>query len=196
MGLLDDAIREHLELKRLRGADPGEVARAEQDALGEARREDGSEPAEQAANQIDDSLSADGSFFSEPEAVSDLGASAISHVSQETVEINMEAELERTVDVEDGSDASNDARVAPVGHPAYTSADREESAIREASSGRPGEHGEIATSGADTESRLTRDGVSGEHTKDAIDETPDFAPDTRKQKRPWLKRRPRHDFDE
>jgi hypothetical protein len=34
MGLLDEAIREHMELKRLRGADPGEVARMERDALG------------------------------------------------------------------------------------------------------------------------------------------------------------------
>jgi hypothetical protein len=34
MGLLDDAIREHLELKRLRGADPGEVIRQEHEALG------------------------------------------------------------------------------------------------------------------------------------------------------------------
>jgi hypothetical protein len=34
MGLLDDAIREHLELKRLRGADPGEVIREEHEALG------------------------------------------------------------------------------------------------------------------------------------------------------------------
>ncbi len=33
MGLLDDAIREHLELKRRRGADPGEVARQEREAL-------------------------------------------------------------------------------------------------------------------------------------------------------------------
>jgi hypothetical protein len=39
MGLLDDAIREHLELKRRGGADPGEVARQEQEALGPARRE-------------------------------------------------------------------------------------------------------------------------------------------------------------
>ena len=37
MGLLDDAIREHLELKRLRGADPGDVAR-EEDALGPVHR--------------------------------------------------------------------------------------------------------------------------------------------------------------
>jgi hypothetical protein len=38
MGLLDDAIREHLELKRLRGADPSEIARAEREALGPVRR--------------------------------------------------------------------------------------------------------------------------------------------------------------
>ena len=38
MGLLDDAIREHLELKRLRGADPGDVARLEREALGPVRR--------------------------------------------------------------------------------------------------------------------------------------------------------------
>jgi hypothetical protein len=37
MGLLDDAIREHLELKRRRGADPDEVARQEGEALGDPR---------------------------------------------------------------------------------------------------------------------------------------------------------------
>lgn len=40
MGTLDDAIREHLDLKRQRGADPAEVARQERDALGPLRRED------------------------------------------------------------------------------------------------------------------------------------------------------------
>jgi hypothetical protein len=39
MGLLDDAIREHLELKRRSGADVGEVERLEREALGPARRE-------------------------------------------------------------------------------------------------------------------------------------------------------------
>ncbi len=33
MGLLDEAIRDHLELKRRRGADPTEIARAEREAL-------------------------------------------------------------------------------------------------------------------------------------------------------------------
>jgi hypothetical protein len=38
MGLLDDAIREHLELKRRRGADADEVTRLEQEALGPPQR--------------------------------------------------------------------------------------------------------------------------------------------------------------
>ncbi|HWH93561.1 MAG TPA: hypothetical protein VNT03_06845 [Baekduia sp.] len=40
MGLLDDAIREHLDLKRRRGADPSEIAREEAEALGPVRREE------------------------------------------------------------------------------------------------------------------------------------------------------------
>ena len=35
MGLLDDAIREHLELKRKHGADPEDVERQEEEALGQ-----------------------------------------------------------------------------------------------------------------------------------------------------------------
>lgn len=38
MGVLDDAIREHLDLKRRRGASDDELARAEAEALGPARR--------------------------------------------------------------------------------------------------------------------------------------------------------------
>lgn len=52
MGLLDDAIREHLDLKRRRGADPSEVARLEQEALGPVRREPA--PAEPAADEHHD----------------------------------------------------------------------------------------------------------------------------------------------
>ena len=40
MGLLDEAIREHLELKRKRGADPAEVAEQEREALGPVRGAD------------------------------------------------------------------------------------------------------------------------------------------------------------
>src|SRR5688500_11651071 len=52
MGLLDDAIREHLELKRRRGADAEEVTRQEHEALGPPQRGEFAEaapPAESAA---------------------------------------------------------------------------------------------------------------------------------------------------
>jgi hypothetical protein len=39
MGLLDDAIREHLDLKRRLGGDPEEIKRLEREALGPVRRE-------------------------------------------------------------------------------------------------------------------------------------------------------------
>jgi hypothetical protein len=45
MGLLDDAIREHLELKRQHGADPEEVARQEREALGPGQRNEFAQPA-------------------------------------------------------------------------------------------------------------------------------------------------------
>ena len=45
MGLLDDAIREHLELKRRRGADVEEIARQEDEALGDPRSGEFAKPA-------------------------------------------------------------------------------------------------------------------------------------------------------
>lgn len=46
MGALDDAIREHLELKRKHGASEDELKRQETEALGPARREVEPAPAE------------------------------------------------------------------------------------------------------------------------------------------------------
>src|SRR5436305_11453416 len=62
MGLLDDAIREHLDLKRRRGADPGEVERAEREALGPVRRNPSSAdrpPAEDVEDAEEDGLAYD-----------------------------------------------------------------------------------------------------------------------------------------
>jgi hypothetical protein len=49
MGLLDDAIREHLELKRKHGASPEDVARQEQEALGPGRRNEFAHPEQEEA---------------------------------------------------------------------------------------------------------------------------------------------------
>ena len=45
MGLLDDAIRDHLELKRLRGADPGLLDREQREALDPVLRDEEAERA-------------------------------------------------------------------------------------------------------------------------------------------------------
>ena len=88
MGLLDDAIREHLELKRLRGADPGQVSREESEVFGPIRgqepgSDDGDGPVEQPPAHED-----------APLAGSDPAQSAgFSNVGQETAEIDMRTVL-------------------------------------------------------------------------------------------------------
>jgi hypothetical protein len=90
MGLLDDAIREHMELKRLRGADPSEVARQEQDALGPVLHEDD-------ALQDDD----DSTELSQPALDLDFA-----NVGQETAELDMRTVLEEEQDP-DGPEKSH-----------------------------------------------------------------------------------------
>ena len=133
MGLLDEAIRDHLELKRRRGADPGEIAREEREAL-EPVFPDEPRPAAldgepQAADLIDpaaphgDPLAVPrkaggrrprrrgcrrrggtrGGAKAQPVALSGLG--------QETAELDMEAVLEQ--DAANAAEASADGE-APV----------------------------------------------------------------------------------
>src|ERR1700685_1404713 len=95
MGLLDTATREHMELKRLRGADPSVLARQEQDALGPTVREGVDE--EQAFEDGDGGheialgngghgdLPGDGS---DPSAAHPAG-SDFANVGQETAELDM-----------------------------------------------------------------------------------------------------------
>ncbi len=97
MGLLDDAIREHLELKRLRGADPGLVAREEHEAFGPVR---GGEPMDG-----DHHVTVQGDGLAEEDVQppeGDLGqtsldesqAQAFSNVGQETAELDMRTVLD------------------------------------------------------------------------------------------------------
>lgn len=102
MGLLNDAIREHLELKRLRGADPGLVAHEEHEALGPVR---GGEPADADGEAMDhdhDVAAHDGGLGEESvqpaeddpgQASQDGEAQAFSNVGQETAELDMRTVL-------------------------------------------------------------------------------------------------------
>jgi hypothetical protein len=188
MGLLDDAIREHLELKRLGGADPGEVAREEQDALGSGRpRGDATQNAGEASENEVPSDSGE-SFSSHAESPS---AVEPSKAGQETVEINMEAELSSTgTNSQPVAPRSN--RTTPVAHPAHVQSSKEDplewEAPREPSSGR-------ASSQADSDPKLDGDGEDGERIEDVLEETPDFLRDTPEQERLWFEQRPPRDFD-
>lgn len=192
MGLLDDAIREHLELKRLRGADPGEVARAEKDALGPVRREaDGPAP----AGEHEDPDSLDDASDSKAEAGAPLAdapelqsAPSGAGVGQETVEINMEAELNRQSTPAEASASLADERAAPVGHPAHTQPSAGDSLEWEM----PGDR----KADADGEQSAEDEQASGdEPVEDVLEETPDFLRETPEQDRLWFEQRPPRDFD-
>jgi hypothetical protein len=108
MGLLDDAIREHLELKRRRGADPGTVAREERDALAPVFPDESDDlavgdPSDETIDRV-----ADGASVDEHHA-GDAELADLSTVGQETAELDMQAAMDEDVDV-----SGNSAAVAPT----------------------------------------------------------------------------------
>ncbi len=180
MGLLDDAIREHLELKRLRGADPGVVAREEQAALGPVPRHgDEGDEAQGPATRDDHSLATPGSS-----SIADSGS-----VGQETVEINMEAELASGDDYDPGPE-DRDAGAKPVANPASTRTISDESLEWEV----PDEADELPRDGEQGQgTSVTSD--QAEPVEDVLEETPDFLRETPEQERLWFEQRPPRDFD-
>ncbi len=187
MGLLDDAIREHLELKRLRGADPGAVAREEQDALGPVGRE--GEDNHGGGKGSDETVTdADRSSFPDAESPGiDPSTSG-----QETIEINMEAEL-AAAEPEPGYQEETAApkRATPVAHPTNTSLSTEESLEWEV----PGDRSENPSPEAGSSSEIDSRAGDDEHVEDVLEETPDFLRDTPEQERLWFEQRPPRDFD-
>jgi hypothetical protein len=92
MGLLDDAIREHLELRRRHGADPSEVMSKEHEALGPvATLAGGALPAhtdDDARSAAEPSMTAEDRRQEAGRISSDL------YLSQETAELDMRAVLD------------------------------------------------------------------------------------------------------
>jgi hypothetical protein len=192
MGLLDDAIREHLELKRLSGADPGVVAREENDALGPVRRggeEDDDSQENSEAKLLPDP---DGLFSpdSEPGPVADS-----STAGQETVEINMEAELAAGSDSGQDASTTRTERAASATNPAPAQPGAEDSLEWEVPSDRASGPGDGSGLDGETDSHEDEGGEAGEQVEDVLEETPDFLRDTPEQERLWFEQRPPRDFD-
>lgn len=110
MGLLDDAIREHLDLKRRRGADPSEIARAEHEALepifpeepsldGEAAlAEDAPPPTLDAEQEAPPELDQPDAVPPETYVAPPADQQDFSNVGQETAELDMQAVLDADTD--------------------------------------------------------------------------------------------------
>jgi hypothetical protein len=190
MGLLDDAIREHLELKRLRGADPGVVAREEHDALGALPRRGNSE------HDREKEGGADVPPQDDELAIRDMPTAPVT-AGQETVEINMEAELAGETDSEQAREVDRAERPGAVAHP-HGRAISEESLEWEVPTedAAMGDQAGVSKFG-DLEEDSSDHGTSdaAEPVEDVLEETPDFLRDTPEQERLWFEQRPPRDFD-
>ena len=193
MGLLDDAIKEHLELKRRHGADPGEVARLEHEALGPARRDPApaavDEPvavAPAAAPVADDDLFIDDDEHDEVPAEERLEA-PIHHIEPEPVPAP-EPEPEPV------------AREAPAPEPPVEveQPTRQFSLEEvEAATARPEAPAEPAAP-AQPKAPRAEDVVPADEEpegEDVLEETPEFLQETPEHDRLWFEQKPPRDFD-
>ena len=189
MGLLDDAIREHLDLKRKHGATEEELSRQETEALGPARRDfaaDRSEDAEAAGAEAGETAPA---------------------APQETV-----AEPAGWLDEEAPFDVAADAppRPAPVEHAPEPAAEAPPEVAEPPAAREPLPAPDPAPAVEETsaperrESQTPTEGFDAlrhddeppeDGDDDVLEETPDFLQDTPEHDRLWFEQKPPRDFD-
>jgi hypothetical protein len=224
MGLLDDAIREHLDLKRRRGADPAEVERAEREALGPVRRNSG--PGEippdddliglQADSPAGDSqpgtemydVPGEYDWAQEPAANAaapadvDLGADPGRSDAEPFAPAPPSERSIEPASAESGSTRGGDPDgleplpAAPaIGPEATGSGAPDPGAFTGPHSGEePDDLGELDA--ATAEYRLEEEpSADGGEDEDVLEETPDFLQDTPEHDRLWFEQRPPRDFD-
>ncbi len=196
MGLLDDAIREHLDLQRRRGADPTEVERAEREALGPVRR------APEAAAEAEPSAEvvADPEVAYEHDAESEPGLaydhedeSSWSHASLEEAPANAHREVE---DDDPFAEPPHPAAAPPShGEPSGldTWSEPSTSPAPHPADGRVSDE----TVEYDVEEALGSEGAQpgAPSDDDVLEETPEFLQDTPDHDRLWFEQRPPKDFD-
>ena len=166
MGLLDDAIREHLELKRRHGADPSEVAKKENEVFGAARTpaELSSEvPPHEASAPAETDFATPGPVAPppEPDAIPEPDVAPLQPSASEG-----------------GGAVSIDRFTADDDEPVEWS---EPAPLRE---DRPG----AAAAAPDAP-----EGEAGE--EDVLEETPEFLQEAPEHDRLWFEQRPPRDFD-
>ena len=169
MGVLDDAIREHLELKRRHGADPSEVERQEQEALGPARRGAAPPP---------------GDFDDESGALS----AGLGERDDEPASAPYDDEPGAVDEDEDEPEPSMPAGEpeAPVAPPAPAPEDR--ASVLDA--------GDVAdVQPAPPPEPELAIGDEPEAGEDVLEETPEFLQETPEHDRLWFEQKPPRDFE-
>jgi hypothetical protein len=177
MGLLDDAIREHLELKRRRGADPGEVAREQRETL-------------------DDQLDPEAERIEDPSSLGSVSAPelatppAASNVLEETAELDMRTVLDQRADsanVEEVSAGSTGAGL-PVDRVPEAAAGEEPLEWEVPGEGMRDHPSEAAGPAAGPREAVTGQGVEHVHppAEDLVAEMTDLPHDASEQDRLWL----------
>ena len=171
MGLLDDAIREHLDLKRRRGGDPAEIERLEREALGPVRRGPEAGVRDRRGEghpAYEEELERDEGF--EEETRSEKAAPPTAHAGRDQPS-TPDQSRQRDVPPEYQSEASGGAEPPPV---------------QKSPTPHPG--GETVEYDVAAEHR-SREG------EDMLEETPEFLQDAPDHDRLWFEQRPPRDFD-
>ena len=190
MGLLDDAIREHLELKRKHGAGDEELQRQETEALGPARRdfsapEPAAAEAEAAPLPSDEAAPEYEPAPAEPRGWLDDDEPQAAAVQPPPVEPPPPPPVEAPAPA-----PPEPAVPEPVPDPEPLEPVAEEPPPRRTS--------DTPTQGFDALSLDDEEpagGTEGEDGEDVLEETPDFLQDTPEHDRLWFEQKPPRDFD-
>jgi hypothetical protein len=195
MGLLDDAIREHLDLKRRRGADPTEIERAEHEALGPVRR--GPEPAG------DDLPPADAPL--DQEAPLPLAADEEWEPFQEDVDHELEPALEDHEVAPHEPTEHYEPAEPPVVRPFDAEAEPPPSPppaevapapeVEPAPAPHPADPPPPAVPSHLEQETVEYDLEEDEGSDDVLESTPEFLQDAPDHDRLWFEQRPPRDFD-
>lgn len=177
MGLLDEAIREHLELKRRRGADPGEIQEAEREALGPVRRS----PEPEAEEPFPEGFGGEYEAEDRPELPYDHQEE---HWEEEP-DFTYEPEAERPA----GPPAEPPA-LEWEDHPERHDPEPPDSGGSDVDRG-----GGPAASEETAEYDVRREHAPDKEEGDVLDETPDFLHDAPDHDQLWFEQRPPRDFD-
>jgi hypothetical protein len=193
MGLLDDAIRQHLELKRKHGAQEEELRRQESEALGPARRDFSADAAGTEGPAAAEAGTAVKEPVPEPAGWLDdaPGEAPFEPAAPPPPPEPVERVAEPPEPVSEAPEPVAEAPAPPVAQEPLPASDPAPAAEAEAAP--PRRESDTPTQGFDALSADDEPGSEGE--EDVLEETPDFLQDTPEHDRLWFEQKPPRDFD-